>query len=177
MLCQILQLLKLPDGTVKVLVEGYKRVKVTNFIDSDDFIQAIITDYIDEPVKKNETEALMRTVLDRFEQYVKLNKKIPPEILVTINQIDEASKLADTISLHLNLKIKDKQELLETTNILKRLEKVYSFMESEISVLQVEKKIKRRVKKQMEKSQKEYYLTSSSKRFKRIRGRRRTFGT
>ena len=159
----VLQLLKLPDGTVKVLVEGGARARITNFIDSDDFFQAdglVIEETSGDPA---ELEALARSVITQFEQYVKLNKKIPPEVLVSLNQIDDPSKLADTVASHLTVRVSEKQEILEIGNISERLEKVYSFMEGEIGVLQVEKKIRNRVKRQMEKTQREYYLNEQLK--------------
>ena len=159
----VLQLLKLPDGTVKVLVEGGQRAKIVQFTDNPDFFQAE-AEIIDEPEGDfQELEALSRSVVTQFEQYIKLNKKIPPEVLVSINQIEGFSKLADTIASHLALKISEKQELLETESIAERLERVYGFMESEIGVLQVEKKIRSRVKRQMEKTQREYYLNEQMK--------------
>jgi ATP-dependent Lon protease len=159
----VLQLLKLPDGTVKVLVEGGQRAKIVRFADNPDFFQAE-AEIIDEPEGDfQELEALSRSVVTQFEQYIKLNKKIPPEVLVSINQIEGFSKLADTIASHLALKISEKQELLETESIAERLERVYGFMESEIGVLQVEKKIRSRVKRQMEKTQREYYLNEQMK--------------
>jgi ATP-dependent Lon protease len=159
----VLQLLKLPDGTVKVLVEGGQRAAISTFTELDDFFQAY-ADVIDEATGDDrEIEALARTVVSQFEQYIKLNKKIPPEVLVSINQIDEPSKLADTIASHLSLKIPEKQELLECRTVSERLEKVYSFMEGEIGVLQVEKRIRSRVKRQMEKTQREYYLNEQLK--------------
>ena len=159
----VLQLLKLPDGTVKVLVEGGQRARINRYLDNEDFFQAeaeIIEEVIDDP---SELEALSRSVVTQFEQYIKLNKKIPPEALVSINQITEPDKLADTVASHLALKIPEKQELLEIVSTAERLERVYSFMESEIGVLQVEKKIRNRVKRQMEKTQREYYLNEQLK--------------
>jgi ATP-dependent Lon protease len=154
----VLQLLKLPDGTVKVLVEGGQRASITKFSENDDFFQAH-AELIDEKAgEAQELEALSRAVVSQFEQYIKLNKKIPPEVLVSINQIDEAGKLADTVASHLALKISEKQQLLETATVGERLERVYAFMEGEIGVLQVEKRIRNRVKRQMEKTQREYYL-------------------
>ncbi len=159
----VLQLLKLPDGTVKVLVEGGQRARVTGYIDNDKFFEAQ-ANLLEEPESDDqELEALSRSVVTQFDQYIKLNKKIPPEALVSINQIDAPSKLADTIASHLALKISEKQELLETETVAERLERVYSFMESEIGVLQVEKKIRNRVKRQMEKTQREYYLNEQLK--------------
>ena len=159
----VLQLLKLPDGTVKVLVEGGQRARVTGYVDNADFFEAQAV-LLEEPASDDqEMEALSRSVVTQFDQYIKLNKKIPPEALVSINQIDAPSKLADTIASHLALKISEKQELLETETVAERLERVYSFMESEIGVLQVEKKIRNRVKRQMEKTQREYYLNEQLK--------------
>ena len=162
-LATVLQLLKLPDGTVKVLVEGVQRARVESYLDNDKFIEAK-ANLIEEPeIKDNVLEALSRSVITQFDQYIKLNRKIPSEALVSINQIDEPSKLADTIASHLALKISEKQELLETESVTERLERVYAFMESEIGVLQVEKKIRNRVKRQMEKTQREYYLNEQLK--------------
>ncbi len=159
----ILQLLKLPDGTVKVLVEGGRRARLAAFKETESFFEAIVEDMPDQEGEARELEALGRTVVGQFEQYIKLNKKIAPEVLVSLNQIEEPSKLADTISSHLNLKISEKQELLETTRIGERLERVFGHMESEIGVLQVEKRIRNRVKRQMEKTQREYYLNEQLK--------------
>ncbi len=159
----VLQLLKLPDGTVKVLVEGVQRANISEFVDNPEFFEASAALIEDEPQEESELEALSRTVVAQFEQYIKLNKKIPPEVLVSINQIEEASKLADTVASHLALKISEKQELLEAGSVTERLERVYSYMESEIDVLQVEKKIRNRVKRQMEKTQREYYLNEQLK--------------
>lgn len=159
----ILQLLKLPDGTVKVLVEGIERVKIESFTDKPDFIEANVVPMADETVKDEELEALSRAIIAQFEQYVKLNKKIPPEVIVSVNQIEEPGKMADTIASHLALKIDEKQELLSLANTADRLEKIYSFMEGEIGVLQVEKRIRNRVKRQMEKTQREYYLNEQLK--------------
>lgn len=159
----ILQLLKLPDGTVKVLVEGVKRVKVSQFKNKEEFLQAEVIDINDEAEATDELEALARAVVTQFEQYVKLNKKIPPEVIVAINQIDDTSKMADTIASHMTLKISEKQNLLEIAGTHERLEKIYSFMEGEIGVLQVEKRIRTRVKRQMEKTQREYYLNEQMK--------------
>ena len=159
----VLQLLKLPDGTVKVLVEGGQRARILRYADNDAFFQAhaeVIEEQTGDP---SEIDALSRTVTSQFEQYIKLNKKIPPEVLVSINQIDDASKLADTVASHMTLKIPEKQELLETESISERLSKVYAFMEGEIGVLQVEKRIRNRVKRQMEKTQREYYLNEQLK--------------
>lgn len=159
----ILQLLKLPDGTVKVLVEGGKRVKVTKFIENTNFLEAETIEIKDETPAGEELEALTRAVATQFEQYVKLNKKIPPEVIVSVNQIEEPTKMADTIASHLALKIEQKQELLEIAHTSDRLEKIYGLMEGEIGVLQVEKRIRNRVKRQMEKTQREYYLNEQMK--------------
>lgn len=159
----ILQLLKLPDGTVKVLVEGGERYEVSKFDESGDYIEAKAEMIVEDETVNEELEALGRTVISQFEQYVKLNKKIPPEVLVSINQIDEPSKMADTVASHLTLKIEEKQELLELKTVTERLEKIYSFMEGEIGVLQTEKRVRSRVKRQMEKTQREYYLNEQMK--------------
>src|ERR1700749_470613 len=159
----VLQLLKLPVGTVKVLVEGGQRARIVRFADNNQFFQAIAETIPENAGEQQETEALARTVVTQFEQYIKLNKKIPPEVLVSINQIEDPSKLADTLASHLALKIPEKQELLETGTVPERLEKVFGYMEGEIGVLQVEKRIRNRVKRQMEKTQREYYLNEQLK--------------
>src|SRR5271166_3335497 len=162
-LASVLQLLKLPDGTVKVLVEGQVRAKVQGYTRTDDFYEADAEVIADDPVDRVEVEALARSVISEFEGYVKLNKKISPEVAAAVTQIDDYAKLADTIASHLAVKIADKQAVLETTSITKRLEKCLALMESEISVLQVEKRIRTRVKRQMEKTQREYYLNEQMK--------------
>jgi ATP-dependent Lon protease len=159
----VLQLLKLPDGTVKVLVEGGARAQIQSFTETENFFQAEAIAIDEEEVDAPEVEALARSVISQFEQYVKLNKKIPPEVLVSLNQIDDSSKLADTVASHLTVRVAEKQELLEIGSVAERLERVYSFMEGEIGVLQVEKKIRNRVKRQMEKTQREYYLNEQLK--------------
>ena len=159
----ILQLLKLPDGTVKVLVEGKSRAGIENFKDTEPFFEAFVEPMPDRDLESKELEALGRTVVTQFEQYIKLNKKIAPEVLVSLNQIEEPSKLADTVASHLNIKISEKQELLEIQGVSERLERVFGHMESEIGVLQVEKRIRNRVKRQMEKTQREYYLNEQLK--------------
>ena len=160
----ILQLLKLPDGTVKVLVEGLRRVKVYEYTDKEDYIEARIEDYNSEENEDDpELNALAKAVSGHFEQYVKLNKKIPPEVIVSVNQIESPSKMADTIASHLSLKLDEKQKILELPTAAERLEKIYGMMDGEISVLQVEKKIRGRVKRQMEKTQREYYLNEQMK--------------
>ncbi len=159
----ILQLLKLPDGTVKVLVEGGRRARITGFQETSTYFEAMVTPIEDAGTEGKELEALGRTVVSQFEQYIKLNKKIAPEVLVSLNQIEDPSKLADTVAAHLNLKISEKQEVLETAKVNERLERVFGHMESEIGVLQVEKRIRNRVKRQMEKTQREYYLNEQLK--------------
>lgn len=159
----ILQILRLPDGTVKVLVEGVERATIVDFIDNLNFYQVHAQAILENSGDKLETEALCRSVINQFEQYVKLNKKIPSEIIGTINQIDQPSKLADTIASYLMVKIQDKQSVLEMLNVSKRLEQVLSLMESEIGVLNTEKRIRSRVKRQMEKTQREYYLNEQLK--------------
>mgnify|MGYP005834812043 CR=1 FL=1 len=159
----VLQLLKLPDGTVKVLVEGGKRARIAAFKETETFFEAFVETLDEQSAEPRELEALARTVVGQFEQYIKLNKKIPPEVLVSINQIEDPAKLADTVASHLSLKIAEKQELLETPSVAERLERVFAHMESEIGVLQVEKRIRNRVKRQMEKTQREYYLNEQLK--------------
>ena len=162
-LASVLQLLKLPDGTVKVLVEGSARARVVRYNDNPNYFEAEVERVAEQPGAKDELEALARSVVTQFESYVKLNKKVSPEVLGTVSQIDDYSKLADTIASHLAVKISDKQDVLETATVSERLERVYTLMESEISVLQVEKKIRSRVKRQMEKTQREYYLNEQMK--------------
>lgn len=162
-LARVLQLLKLPDSTVKVLVEGVGRAKATSYVAEEAFYQADAISLSEEEGKKVEVEALGRSVVSEFESYVKLNKKISPEIVAAVSQIDEPSKLADTVASHLAVKIADRQTVLEIVNVAHRLEKVLSLMESEMSVLQVEKRIRSRVKRQMEKTQREYYLNEQMK--------------
>ena len=162
-LASVLQLLKLPDGTVKVLVEGTARAKIIKYTNNSEYFEAEVERVAETTGSKDEIEALARSAISQFENYVKLNKKISPEVLGTVAQIDDYSKLADTIASHLAVKIGDKQEVLELTTISQRLERVYTLMESEISVLQVEKKIRSRVKRQMEKTQREYYLNEQMK--------------
>ncbi|MEZ5899549.1 MAG: endopeptidase La [Hyphomicrobiaceae bacterium] len=162
-LASVLQLLKLPDGTVKVLVEGSTRARVLRYTDNTSYFEAEVERVPEQPGAKEELEALARSVVSQFESYVKLNKKVSPEVLGTVSQIEDYSKLADTIASHLAVKISDKQDVLETATVSERLERVYTLMESEISVLQVEKKIRSRVKRQMEKTQREYYLNEQMK--------------
>jgi len=159
----VLQLLKLPDDTVKVLVEGGKRVRIGGYTDKAEFFEAHAVEMEEATGDPAELQAASRTVVSEFENYVKLNKKVPPEVVVSINKIEEPSKLADTISAHLALKVADKQQLLELDSVSKRLERILGLMEGEIGVLQVEKKIRNRVKRQMEKTQREYYLNEQMK--------------
>jgi ATP-dependent Lon protease len=159
----ILQLLKLPDGTVKVLVEGGRRARIGGFRETQAYFEAYVEPLPDRDREAKDIDAIGRSVLSQFEQYIKLNKKIAPEVLVSLNQIEDPSKLADTIASHLNLKIAEKQDLLETASVSRRLERVFGHMESEIGVLQVEKRIRNRVKRQMEKTQREYYLNEQLK--------------
>ena len=162
-LATVLQLLKLPDGTVKVLVEGLHRTRILNYTDREEFFEAdaeVLPEDVDEEI---EIEAMSRSVVSEFENYVKLNKKVSPEVLSSVTQIEDYSKLTDTIASHLAIKISEKQDILEATSIVSRLEKVLSLMESEISVLQVEKRIRSRVKRQMETTQREYYLNEQMK--------------
>ncbi len=167
---KVLQLLKLPDGTVKVLVEGLHRARVAGFTEQETYLETAIEAIEESGPDDRETDALMRTVVAQFENYAKLNKRISPEVLVSVNQIEDPSVLADTVASHLNVKISEKQTLLEIEDVPQRLEKVYSSMEGEISVLQVEKKIRSRVKRQMEKTQREYYLNEQMKAIQRELG-------
>ena len=159
----VLQLLKLPDGTVKALIEGVERVKLDKVISNDDMIEAEVTVTPDKQDENPELEAVSRAVLSQFEEYVKLSKKLPPEVLMSVNQITDSTKLADTIASHLSLKIADKQALLEGKSLSERFELLLGFMDSEITMLEVENRIRNRVRKQMEKSQKEYYLNEQMK--------------
>ena len=162
-LARVLQLLKLPDGTVKVLVEGASRAKIRKFVPAEGYYAAEAQAVPDDAIEPIEAEALSRSVLSEFENYVKLNKKISPEVVAAVTQIDDYGKLADTIASHLAVKLADKQAILEIHSIAKRFEKCLALMESEISVLQVEKRIRTRVKRQMEKTQREYYLNEQMK--------------
>jgi ATP-dependent Lon protease len=162
-LASVLQLLKLPDGTVKVLVEGAARAKVLRYTDRAEYFEADALVLADTSGEQVEAEALARSVINEFESYVKLNKKVSPEVVGVVQQIDDYAKLADTVASHLAVKIPDKQNILEIPSVTERLEKVLGLMESEISVLQVEKRIRTRVKRQMEKTQREYYLNEQMK--------------
>ncbi len=166
----ILQLLKLPDGTVKVLVEGGKRAQLVNFTDTDDTFTAYV-DLIPTPeMDSREQEVILRSAVNQFEGYIKLNKKIPPEVLTALSGIDDAARLADTMAAHMPLKVEDKQKVLEIIDVTERLEFLMAMMESEIDILQVERRIRSRVKKQMEKSQREYYLNEQMKAIQRELG-------
>ncbi|UWQ89894.1 endopeptidase La [Rhodobacteraceae bacterium M382] len=162
-LANVLQLLKLPDGTVKVLVEGQARVEITEFLENDGFFEARAEFLSEMPGDVTTTEALLRTVADEFERYAKVRKNIPEEALAAVGESTEPAKLADLVAGHIGIEVDRKQELLETLSISERLEKVYGLMQGEMSVLQVEKKIKTRVKTQMEKTQREYYLNEQMK--------------
>ena len=159
----ILQLLKLPDGTVKVLVEGSVRGSILQYDQHEPFFKGRILSMIDEPVPESDQEVLSRTAISQFEGYVKLNKKIPPEVLTSLTGIEEVARLADTMAAHMPLKLSEKQKVLEMVKVEERLEYLMALMEGEIDLLQVEKKIRTRVKKQMEKSQREYYLNEQMK--------------
>ncbi len=159
----ILQLLKLPDGTVKVLVEGNVRGEIEKYSQSEPYFSAGVEKIVDQNIPENEQEVLIRSAVSQFEGYVKLNKKIPPEVLTSLNGIDDAARLADTMAAHMPLKLQEKQKVLEMKSINERLEYLMALMEGEIDLLQVEKKIRTRVKKQMEKSQREYYLNEQMK--------------
>jgi len=162
-LAKVLQLLKLPDGTVKVLVEGESRARIRSYLPTAGYYEAEAEAVADDPIDPIEAEALSRSVVSEFENYVKLNKKISPEVVAAVTQIEDYGKLADTIASHLAVKLADKQAILEIHSIAKRFEKCLGLMESEISVLQVEKRIRTRVKRQMEKTQREYYLNEQMK--------------
>jgi ATP-dependent Lon protease len=169
-LASVLQLLKLPDGTVKVLVEGQQRGRVVEFEAGQDYLQADVQLLDDEAPTGADLDGLMRSVAKQFENYTRLNKKVAPEVVVQVGQIEDPSRLADTVASNLNLKIADKQALLNVTDVAKRLEMVFAFMEGEMGVLQVEKKIRSRVKRQMEKTQREYYLNEQLKAIQRELG-------
>ena len=162
-IASILQMLKLPDGTVKVLVEGTQRARIAHVTDDDTHFVAEAIPIVTDGSAQNEVEAMRRTLLTQFDQYVKLNKKIPPEILTSLSGIDDGGRLADTVAAHLPLKLEQKQQILEIEDVLKRLEHLLSVLETEIDILQVEKRIRGRVKRQMEKSQREYYLNEQVK--------------
>src|SRR3989338_2841110 len=171
----IIQLLRLPDGTVKVLIEGRERVRILKFFSGQKFFEAEVEPIQTHATKNPETEALVRSVKDGFESYVQLNKKVPPELLMTISAIDAAEKLSDTIVSHLSIKIEEKQVILEMDDANKRLEELLKIIQREIEILQIEKRIRGRVKKQMEKSQKEYYLNEQISAIQKELGERDEF--
>lgn len=162
-IAKVLQLLRLPDGTVKVLLEGERRIKVAKWLSSEPFFEAEVQPYEEKLDSPQETKALVRTLVAQFDQYTKLQKKIPSDLTSTISEIHEPSKLSDVIAAHLSFKLEEKQELLETQSVSERLEKVINFIEGEIGVMQAEKRIRSRVKRQMEKTQREYYLNEQLK--------------
>jgi ATP-dependent Lon protease len=165
-----MQLLKLPDGTVRVLVEGVKRARLVGLVPSEGFMSAEVEDVDEEPADGPELQALMRSVVDQFENYAKLNKRLPPETGIQLGEIEDGSVLADAVASNLSIKVSDKQALLGEMNPSRRLEMVFAFMEGELGVLQVEKKIRSRVKRQMEKTQREYYLNEQLKAIQRELG-------
>ena len=174
-LASIIQLLRLPDGTVKVLVEGKRRAEIKQYIPNENYFMVEVAP-VEEPGESNvEIEALIRGVKSAFENYVKLNKRIPPEMLASVAQIEDASRLADTIVAHLMLKLPDKQQILEIASPMGRLEKLYSMIQAEIEILQVERRIRTRVKKQMEKTQREYYLNEQMQAIQKELGERDEF--
>ncbi len=162
-LSNILQLLKLPDGTIKVLVEGIERAELTKYVDDKEYFTAEVSVLECEDLEERESDVLVRSLLNQFDQYVKLNNKIPPEILSSLSGIEDGGRLVDTIAAHMSMKIDEKQAVLEQVNVRDRLEKMMGLLESEIDLLQVEKRIRGRVKRQMEKSQREYYLNEQMK--------------
>src|SRR3954452_10913666 len=165
-----MQLLKLPDGTVRVLVEGAKRARLVDLVQRDGYLTAEVEEIPDEGLEGTEAQALMRSVVDQFENYAKLNKRLPPETGIQLGEIEEPSGLADAVASNLSIKVADKQALLGELNPARRLEMVFAFMEGELGVLQVEKKIRSRVKRQMEKTQREYYLNEQLKAIQRELG-------
>ena len=169
-LANVLQLLKLPDGTVKVLVEGRARVQITDFLPNDAYFEARAVELEEEMGDEGAVEALLRSVGDEFQRYAKVKKNIPEEALVAVSETREPAKLADLVAGHLGVEVQQKQELLETLSVAERLEKVFGLMQGEMSVLQVEKKIKTRVKSQMERTQREYYLNEQMKAIQRELG-------
>ncbi len=174
-LANIIQLLRLPDGTLKVLVEGAQRVRILHFLERDLFFKVSIEPIAETVSSIVEAEAFVRSIKATFEGYVKLNKRIPPELLMSVLSIDDSGKLADTIIPHLNIRVEDKQKLLEASDACKRLERLFALIEAEIEILQVEKKIRNRVKKQMERSQKEYYLNEQMQAIQKELGERDEF--
>ncbi len=176
-LSTIIQLLRLPDGTVKVLVEGKQRARIKRFVQSEPFFRVEIDEVREYRESSPEVEALIRTIHAAFETYVKLNKKIPPEMIMSTASIDDPVRLSDTVAAHLNLKLNDKQAILETESALDRLRKLYELMEAEIEILQIEKKIRSRVKKQMERTQKEYYLNEQMQAIQKELGEKDDYKT
>ena len=172
-IANVLQLLKLPDGTVKVLVEGINRASINQYTENTEFLIADV-DTIEENIDSNDTaiRGLAKSLTDQFDQYVKLNKKIPPEVVGSINEIEDTGKLCDTVASHLAVKLSDKQEILECIDINERFDKIVSLIQLELDVLQVEKKIRGRVKTQMEKTQREYYLNEQMKAIQKELGDR-----
>ncbi len=171
----VVQMLKLPDGTVKVLIEGKKRAKAVRFLSHPDFFLVEVEEIAEVAEKNTEVEALIREVHSTFENYVKLKKKIPPEMVMSVSSIEEPARLADTIVAHLGIKLEDRQNLLETLNAAERLEKVLGHMRAEIEILEVERRIRSRVKKQMERSQKEYYLNEQMRAIQKELGEKDEF--
>ena len=169
-IASVLQLLKLPDGTVRVLVEGRKRARLDGLVAHDIWVEAAVTESEDNGPDSAELQALMRTTIDQFGEYAKLNKRLPPETVTQVEQLDNAAQVADTIAANLNVKVSDKQAILVEADVSKRLEMVLAFMEGELGALQVEKKIRGRVKRQMEKTQREYYLNEQLKAIQRELG-------
>ena len=157
-LATVLQLLKLPDGTIKVLVEGASRAEIKGKIYGDEYFEAKVSIIDETVIDDREIEILSRSVIDSFDQYVKLNKKIAPEVMTSLSGIDDPSRLVDTIAAHMVLKMEEKQAILEINDVKQRIENIIGLIENELDILQVEKKIRGRVKNQMEKSQREYYL-------------------
>ncbi len=172
---EVVQLIRLADGTVKVLVEGKSRAKIKKFLDEDNYILVEVEELIPPPDQSTEIKALMRSVNSTFESYVKLGNKVNPEMIMQVNAIEDPSRLADAIVVQLNLKLEDKQDILETINPTERLEKILAQMKSEIEILQVEKRIRTRVKKQMEKTQKEYYLNEQMRAIQKELGEKDDF--
>jgi ATP-dependent Lon protease len=171
----IIQLLRLPDGTVKVLVEGKQRAKINNYVPNKEYFLVNVEPIVENDVITPEVEALIRSINSTFETFAKLNKKIPPEMIMNLSSITEPSRLSDTIVTHLNLKLEEKQGILEIENPVERLEKVYAHMQSEIEILQIERRIKNRVKKQMERTQKEYYLNEQMRAIQKELGEKDEF--
>ncbi|RYD67250.1 MAG: endopeptidase La, partial [Sphingomonadales bacterium] len=167
---EVMQLLKLPDGTVRVLVAGKERGKLETMAEKDGYLTATVTPVEQKPAEGTQVQALMRSVVEQFENYAKLNRKLPAETAVQLGEIEEASRLADAVAGNIAVKVADKQSLLVEDDPQKRLEMVFAFMEGELGVLQVEKKIRSRVKRQMEKTQREYYLNEQLKAIQRELG-------